>query len=32
MAFVTTKDGVNIYYKDWVRKKLNPLFSITAGH
>lgn len=25
MAFVTTKDGVSIYYKDWVRKEAQPI-------
>ncbi len=31
MAFVTTQDGVNIYFKDWVERKLSRLFFITAG-
>ena len=25
MAFVTTKDGVNIYYKDWGPKEAQPI-------
>ena len=25
MAFVTTKDGVNIYFKDWGPKEAQPI-------
>jgi|GEM_PF-4895261 len=31
MPFVKTKDGVNIFFKDWGRKTSNRLFSIMDG-
>ncbi|VEC52584.1 Non-heme chloroperoxidase [Klebsiella aerogenes] len=31
MAFVTTQDGVNIYFKDWGPKEAQPIVFITAG-
>ena len=31
MGYVTTRDGVNIYYKDWGPKDGKVIFSITAG-
>jgi non-heme chloroperoxidase len=31
MTKVTTKDGVQIFYKDWGPKSPSPLFFITAG-
>ena len=31
MTSITTKDGVQIFYKDWGRSPLSPLSFITAG-
>ena len=31
MNTVTTKDGVEIFYKDWGRRARNRSFSITVG-
>ena len=31
MSYVTTKDDVEIFYKDWASRMLPSFFSITAG-
>ena len=30
MSFVSTKDGVEVYYKDWGRKDAQPLSGTAA--
>jgi len=31
MSFVTTKDGTNIFYKDWGPRNAQPIVFINAG-
>jgi len=31
MTYVTTKDGAQIFYKDWGPKNAQPIVFITAG-
>ena len=32
MGIVTTKDGVEIFYKDWGPERRSPSSFITVGH
>lgn len=32
MGYVTTQDGVEIFYKDWGPRNAQVIFSITDGH